>query len=84
VPSCPRRRGAAAPAGTPLYDGGSLEEILRRLARLILRATLTPTAQALNRLMIAEAQRFPEIAAIVAREGGRAELVGQVAAPPRT
>jgi TetR/AcrR family transcriptional regulator, mexJK operon transcriptional repressor len=68
------------PASTPLYDGGSLEEVLRRLARLILRAALTPTALALNRLIIAEAQRFPELAAIVAREGGRAELVGQVAA----
>jgi hypothetical protein len=30
--------------------------------------------------MVAEAQRFPELAAIVAREGGRAELVGQIAA----
>jgi TetR/AcrR family transcriptional regulator, mexJK operon transcriptional repressor len=68
------------PSGTPLYDGGSLEEVLRRLARLILRAALTPTALALNRLMIAEAERFPELAAIVAREGGRAELVGQIAA----
>ena len=72
--------GLRPPAGTPLYEGGSLEEILRRLARLILRAALTPTALALNRVMLAEAQRFPELAAIVAREGGRAELVGQIAA----
>jgi AcrR family transcriptional regulator len=72
--------GLRPPAGTPLYEGGSLEEILQRLARLILRAALTPTALALNRLMVAEAQRFPELAAIVAREGGRAELVGQIAA----
>ena len=68
------------PAGTPLYEGGSLEEILQRLARLILLAALTPTALALNHLMVAEGQRFPELAAIVAREGGRAELVGQIAA----
>ena len=67
------------PAGTPLYEGGNLEEVLRRLARLMLRAVLTPMALALNRLMVAEAQRFPELAAIVAREGGRAELVGQIA-----
>ena len=72
--------GLRPPAGTPLYEGGSLAEILRRLARLILRAALTPTALALNRLMIAEAQRFPELAAIVAREGGRAELLGHIAA----
>ena len=67
------------PAGTPLYEGGNLEEVLRRLARLMLRAVLTPMALALNRLMVAEAQRFPELAAIVAREGGRAELVGEIA-----
>ena len=67
------------PAGTPLYEGGSVEEVLRRLARLILPAVLTPMALALNRLMVAEAQRFPELAAIVAREGGRAEVVGQIA-----
>jgi TetR/AcrR family transcriptional regulator, mexJK operon transcriptional repressor len=71
--------GLRPPAGTPLYEGGSLTAILRRLARLILHAALTPTALALNRMMIAEAQRFPELAAIVAREGGRAELVRHVA-----
>ena len=72
--------GLRPPAGTPLYEGGSLEEVLRRLARLILRAALMPMALSLNRLMVAEAQRFPELAAIVAREGGRAEVVGQIAA----
>ena len=72
--------GLRPPAGTQLYEGGRLEEILQRLARLLLRAALTPTALALNRLMVAEAQRFPELAAIVAREGGRGELVGQIAA----
>jgi TetR/AcrR family transcriptional regulator, mexJK operon transcriptional repressor len=71
--------GLRPPAGAPLYEGGSLEEVLRRLARLMLRAVLTPVALSLNRLMVAEAQRFPELAAIVAREGGRAELVGQIA-----
>ena len=68
------------PAGTPLYKGGSLEEVLRRLARLMLHAVLMPMALALNRLMVAEAQRFPELAAIVALEGGRGEVVGQIAA----
>ncbi len=65
---------------TPLYDGGSLEEILSRLARVILRAALTPMALSLSRLMIAEAERFPELAAITTREGGRAEAVGHIAA----
>ncbi|HKM87698.1 MAG TPA: TetR/AcrR family transcriptional regulator C-terminal domain-containing protein [Xanthobacteraceae bacterium] len=72
--------GLRPPAGTPLYEGGSLEEVLRRLARLILRAALMPMALALDRLMVTEAQRFPELAAIVAREGGRAEVIGQIAA----
>ncbi len=68
------------PASMPLYEGASLEAILRRLARLLLRAALAPMALALNRLMVAEAQRFPELAAIAAREGTRAEAVGQIAA----
>jgi AcrR family transcriptional regulator len=68
------------PVGTPLYEGGNLEEVLRRLARLLLHAALMPMALSLNRLMVAEAQRFPELIAIVARQGGRAEVVGQIAA----
>jgi len=71
--------GLRPPAGTPLYEGGSPEEVLRRLARLMLRAALMPMALSLNRLMVAEAQRFPELAVIVAREGGRAGVVGQIA-----
>jgi AcrR family transcriptional regulator len=72
--------GLRPPAGAPLYDEGGLEEVLRRVARLVLRAALTPIALALNRLMVAEAQRFPELAAIAAREGSRAEAVGRIAA----
>jgi TetR/AcrR family transcriptional regulator, mexJK operon transcriptional repressor len=68
------------PRDVPLYEGGSLEEILRRLARLMLRAALAPTALSLSRLMIAEAPRFPELAAIAAREGSRDEAVRQIAA----
>jgi len=70
--------GLRPPAGTPLYEGGSLEEVLRRLARLMLGSAVMPMALALNRLMVAEAQRFPELAAIVAREAGRAELVERI------
>ena len=73
-------QGLRPPAGTQLYEGGGLDDILRRLARLLLRAALAPMALALNRLMIAEAQRFPELAAIAAREGSRTEVVGQIAA----
>jgi hypothetical protein len=62
--------------GTPLYEGSSLAEVLWRLARRILRAALMPMAPSLNRLMVAEAQRFPELAAMVAREDDRSEVVG--------
>ena len=72
--------GLRPPAGTPLYDQGSLEDVLRRVARLALRAALTPMAVSLNRLMVAEAQRFPELAAIAAREGSRAAAIGRIAA----
>ena len=71
--------GPRPPAGTPLFEGGSLVEVLRRLARLTLRVVLTPMALSLNRLIIAEVQRFPELAAIVAGEGGRIEVVEQIA-----
>jgi TetR/AcrR family transcriptional regulator, mexJK operon transcriptional repressor len=67
------------PANIPLFEGGSLDEILRRLARLILRAALAPMALALNRLMVAEARRFPELAAVATREGSRDEAVRLIA-----
>jgi TetR/AcrR family transcriptional regulator, mexJK operon transcriptional repressor len=72
--------GLRPPGGATLYEGGGLEDILRRLARLGLRASLAPMALALNRLMVTEAQRFPELAQIAAREGSRAEAVQQIAA----
>lgn len=71
--------GLRPPAGVSLDQGGSLEAILLRLARLILRAALAPQALALNRLITAEALRFPELAAIVAREGSAASAVGLIA-----
>lgn len=71
--------GLRPPAGVKLIDGGTIEEILQRLATLILRAALNPQALALNRLITAEALRFPELAAIVARDGAAAEAVGLIA-----
>lgn len=68
------------PPDIPLFEGGNLDEILRRLARLILRAVLAPTALSLHRLLVAEGRRFPELAAVAAREGSRDEAVKQIAA----
>ncbi|HUB95641.1 MAG TPA: TetR/AcrR family transcriptional regulator [Stellaceae bacterium] len=62
-------------ADTPLFEGGALEETLVGLARYILRAALTPDALALHRVILAEASRFPELAAIVNEQGGRSEAV---------
>lgn len=67
--------GLRPPADVPLIQGQGLEEILVRLAALILHAALTPRALQLHRLIVAESQRFPELAAAVAEAGGRQEAV---------
>jgi AcrR family transcriptional regulator len=66
------------PPGVPLVEGGSLDVVLRNLGGLILHAALTPKALALHRLIVAEAQRFPELAQAVAQSGGRREAVGLI------
>ena len=63
----------------PLLTGGSLKEILQRLAKAILRASLAPEALALHRLIVGESLRFPELAMIVDREGSRREAMGHIA-----
>src|SRR5580765_2914612 len=55
--------GLRPPADMPLLEG-DLDEILRRLAGLILRAALSPQAIALNRMIVAESGRFPRLAAV--------------------
>jgi AcrR family transcriptional regulator len=62
------------------FQGGSLETILERLAGLILRAALSPPALALHRVIVAEATRFPELAAAVNQEGTRREAIRRIAA----
>ena len=58
------------PPEVPLLVGGTLAEILRRLAGMILRAALSPQAIALHRLLYAESARFPEL--VRAIESGEA------------
>jgi AcrR family transcriptional regulator len=65
---------------TGLFDGGPLEQILSRLAGFILRAALSPPALALLRVILAEATRFPELAAVVTERGGSREAVTRIAA----
>jgi hypothetical protein len=56
-------------AGVALLEGATLQEILRRLAGLILRAALSPQAIALHRLITAESARFPNLLRAVYDEG---------------
>lgn len=49
-------------SGIPHFMGKTIEEILTELARIILHASLDKEALALQRIMIAEAARFPELA----------------------
>lgn len=61
-------------------DHGPLDEALLRLARAILHAALSPQAVALYRVIVAEAARFPDIAAVVGQQGRSQAAVTQIAA----
>jgi len=71
------------PPEVPLLEGRTLQEILRRLAGLILHAALAPQAIALHRLVTAESLRFPNLARAVYEEGWAREataLIGDLLA----
>jgi len=61
--------------GVPLLEGATVDDQLRRLAQMMLRAALSPPAIALHRLIIAESARFPELARAVHSEGASREAV---------
>lgn len=63
----------------PLFEGKNLEGILLELARVILRASLSPQSLALHRMMLAEALRFPELALVMNEEGARKEATSRIA-----
>jgi AcrR family transcriptional regulator len=67
------------PQGVPSFGRVGLEEILRRLAGLILRAALAPEAIALHRLIVAETPRFPQLAAALDAEGSTQEAIAFIA-----
>lgn len=67
------------PPAMPLLAGADLEEILQRLAGIILHAALTPQALALHRLIVGESARFPKLAAAVTTEGGTKEAITLIA-----
>jgi TetR/AcrR family transcriptional regulator, mexJK operon transcriptional repressor len=75
------------PPGVPLIEGATLHDVLRRLAAMILRAALAPTALALHRLVTAESARFPELIRSVHNDGSTREAIaligGLLARDPR-
>lgn len=66
-------------AGVPPVEDADLPSVLQRLATLILNAALSPPAIALHRLIVAESARFPELAAVLAREGSMDEATRLIA-----
>jgi len=72
-----RLSGAVTPG---LFDGKNIADVLRGLAKVVLRAALTPEALALNRLILAEAARFPELVLVVNEQGARRQAIERIAA----
>ena len=68
------------PSNVALVEGKNLEETLQHLAALIVRATVTPEAIALHRLIVGESARFPKLAAVVNEQGAAEEGVKLIAA----
>jgi len=68
------------PDMSSLFEGKNSEEVLLRLAKLTLHAILTPEALAMHRLILAEANRFPELALMASAEGTRQKAVMMIAA----
>ncbi|HEY1720456.1 MAG TPA: TetR/AcrR family transcriptional regulator [Magnetospirillaceae bacterium] len=63
-----------------LFVGATIEEIMLRLAKVILHAALTPEGLGLYRVIVAEAGRFPELAAVVASQGASQEGIARIGA----
>ena len=72
------------PPDVPLLVGTTSAAILERLGGLMLQAALAPRALALNRLIVAESARVPELVAAVSTQHGRAEAVALIAQVLRT
>jgi AcrR family transcriptional regulator len=79
-----------SPLEAELDAAGPIDETLAKAARRILAAALSPEALQLYRLLIAEAQRFPELALIITEQSaasgerlgaflGREALAGRLA-----
>lgn len=74
TPIADEARAIAAPGPR----GAGLEHVLVRIAIAVLTRSLTPESLAFHRMMLAEAQRFPELGALAHREGWT-RMVGMLA-----
>jgi AcrR family transcriptional regulator len=61
------------PPDVPLLEGTTTQDILARLARLILGAATSAPAIAISRLVVAESARFPQVMRAVNDSGGSQE-----------
>ena len=66
-------------AGVVLIEGATIDAVLRRLAGLMLHAALRDKAIALQRLVMGESARFPELVRAVNGDGSTREAVALVA-----
>ncbi len=69
----------APAADAHLFEGADPETVLQRLAHLILDAALQPEALALHRVILSEAGRFPELAAIIDANSAWKEAIQRIA-----
>ena len=67
------------PDMAPLFQGGTLEDILLRVGDLALEAATSPSALALQSLVLTESGRFPELAGIASGEGTRDQAIDLLA-----
>jgi len=59
------------PVEARLLETGPIDELLRRVAGQVLVVALSPEALALHRVLLAEAQRFPQLAEVMNEAGAR-------------
>jgi TetR/AcrR family transcriptional repressor of mexJK operon len=59
-------------------EDADLDAVLERLASRFLNSALDPQVLALHRLIVAESERFPDLAAAVTNAGGRQQAVGLI------
>jgi TetR/AcrR family transcriptional regulator, mexJK operon transcriptional repressor len=67
------------PPDVALIQGADLQEILQRLAGLILKGALSAQALALHRMIVAESARFPKLAAVVTEQAPTGEAIRLIA-----